>query len=191
MKSTYRREVLGLATVTVVSTRVPPRVVLELGASNTSSRRRELEFPRSVVLKVGDLTVPLPILSYPLATDTSAITGKNNIAVEIITPQASGRTGIAHVNGETVNLSILETVTGQKVITGSSRAVFQKALGTNVDTVRNNVLGPDVVVTVRAGLVDANSVLVLTSLESGRIACKITVVSYWTKRKTKESVSLP
>jgi hypothetical protein len=185
MKSTYRRDVLGLATVTVVSTRVPPRVVLKLGASNTSSGRRELEFPRSVVLKVGDLTVPLPVLSDPLATDTGAVAGKNNITVEIITPQALGGTGLAHVNGETVNLSVLETVTGQKVVGRRSSAVFQKTFGTNVDTVRNNVLSPNVVVTVRAGLIDANSVLVLASLESGRKTGEITVVSCWSKRKTK------
>jgi hypothetical protein len=169
--------VLGLATGFVVSSRVPPQKVLELSSSNTRAGRRELEIPRSVVLVVSDDTVPLPVLSDPLSSDVSTILGKDNIAVEIITPQTCRGTAFAHVNGEPVHLSVLETVTGQKVVGRRHRTVFQKALGTHVKSERNHVLSPDVVHTVRAGQVGTNSVLVLASLEDGRIACKVTVVS--------------
>jgi hypothetical protein len=88
-------------------------------------------------LKVGDLTVPLPVFRDPFATDVGAVTGENNIVVEIITPQACGRTGRAHVDGESVNLYVLETVTGQKVVTGSGRTVFQNTLDTHVHPERS------------------------------------------------------
>jgi hypothetical protein len=50
---------------------------------------------------------------------------------------------LGHIDGVTINLSVLETITGQKIILGGVGSVFELALYTDVDTGRSDVLGPD------------------------------------------------
>ena len=137
------RVVLGLASL-LIGSRSGPVFELLSSASSAGVGRLVLVIPASIVSEVLDLAVPLPLLCDPESTNAASVDRVLGVLVEGITPQSFGLTKrFAHVDGVPVNLTVLETVAGQEVVLGGIRSVLEFALYADVDTSRNNVLGPD------------------------------------------------
>ena len=110
-------------------------------------------FPAGIVAVVLHLTVPNPVLGDPEPTNLGSVEGVFGITVEVVAPQSLGLTdGFAHVDGVTVNLSVLETVAGQEIILGGIGSVFELTLDTDVDTGGVNVVGPNVLLFIGTGV---------------------------------------
>jgi hypothetical protein len=123
------------------------------------------------VLEVGHSAVPLPINGDPLPGHLGSVFGLGGVSVEFVAPHTSGRASLTHVNGISVELSVTETVASQEVVLRGSRSVFHQSLATDIYAVRDNVLGPDVVLAV-----GACAVLVLAGLVDCGVAREVAVV---------------
>lgn len=138
-----RSIVFGLASTTIRSSSSP---IFEIHA--TTSRfgvwRFVLVIPTTIMTKILHLTIPRPFLSDPESTNFGSIEGIFRGSVELVPVQSLRLfVWLGHIDGVTINLSVLETITGQKIILGGVGSVFELALYTDVDTGRSDVLGPD------------------------------------------------
>lgn len=158
----YRRVVLNLGTTFVVSLASPPIVIFP-----TFSFGFGLKVPRSVVTKVANFTIPRPRRGLPVSRNMGTLVGHVGILVKVITEHATCRSFAIHHKG--INLSITQTVAGQKVVLGSHGAVFHVALHTHVNTEGTHENGPDPVASVRTFTVFAVA-SVEFGVESGHVA---------------------
>jgi hypothetical protein len=145
--------VFGLASGGVGSHSGPP-FELHAAASLSGVWGLVLVLPAGVVAVVLHLTVPLPVLGDPESTNAGSIDAGCCVSVELVTPQSLGLAdGLAHADGVTVDLSVLETVAGQEIVLGRVRSVLQLALDTHIDAGGSDVVGPGVILSVSTGVV--------------------------------------
>jgi hypothetical protein len=116
--------------------------------ASTGVRRLVLVLPRAVGVKVLDFPIPTPLLREPPSYYLVAV---GSCLVVGITPQVKWSCCIViHINSKAIDLAILEAVPCQEVIGGSSRAILELSLDSNVDTVRDDIHRPNVGLAVSA-----------------------------------------
>lgn len=100
------------------------------------------------MLKVLDFPIPTPLLREPLSFYLVAV---GSCLVVGIAPQVKWSCGIViHINSKAIDLAPFEAVPCQEVVGGCSRAILELSLDSNVDTERDNILRPSVVLAVSA-----------------------------------------
>lgn len=157
-RTRIRGVVFGLASLSVGSSGSPVFELL-LSTSTSCVRRLVLVIPTSIVGKVLGYAIPAPLLSDPESTNAGSVDASLRILVEFVTPQSLRLTDwLAHINGITIHLSVLETISGQEIILGGVRSIFELALDTDIDTGRSNVLCPHPRLAVLAGVLGVSGI---------------------------------
>ena len=110
---------------------------------------RELEFPSTVVAKVADLPVPLPVDRDEFALDLGAVRA---VLVERVAEQTAGRTVLRHVDREAVDFAVTEAVAREEIVRGSVASVFHLALHPDINASGTDVLGVGVIRAVGLGV---------------------------------------
>lgn len=100
------------------------------------------------MLEINNGTIPSPWLRRKVTRYLESIGG---IYVSVIAPFASSGTRFRHIYGESIDLTVAETVASQKVIFLGRRPVFHETLDSKVKTIRVDVFGEDPLFAVRAG----------------------------------------
>lgn len=99
------------------------------------------------MFEIPHFSIPAPRLSNHLTDNLGTVRGR---LMPLITTDTTRGTGLGHVSGKTVQLTVLESVSRQEIILGGIGTILEFALHSYINTEWNNVLGPDVRISIVA-----------------------------------------